>query len=275
MKGYLISRPMLRIVKAVCLIIMLSGFVAIAYAQEGREIMKKSERAFLYAGKDFKVRVTMKLISSSGKTRLRELTMLRKNSGASGGEQKYFIYFHRPADVKGMTFMVYKYPDRDDDRWLFIPALNMVRRVAAQDRASSFVGSDFTYEDISGRDIDEDRHELLREDNLNGEECFVVKSTPVNADMPYSYRLSWISKKNYLPLKIEYYDLSGILYKVFTADEIKDIDGFPTVVKRTMKNLQSGHRTEVTFRDVQYNVNLKERIFSERYLRRPPREYIK
>lgn len=275
MKGWIIFRPILGILKAVCLIIILSGFAADVYALEGRQIMKKSEEAFLYAGKDFKVRVTMKLISSSGKTRLRELTMLRKNTGASGGEQKYFIYFHKPADVKGMTFMVYKYPDRDDDRWLFIPALNMVRRVAAQDRASSFVGSDFTYEDVSGRDIDEDRHELLREENLNGEACFVIKSTPVNAEMPYSYRLSWISKKNYLPLKIEYYDLSGTLYKVFTAEEIKDIDGFPTVVKRTMKNLQSGHRTEVTFEDVRYNVNLKERIFSERYLRRPPREYIK
>ena len=273
MKGYVFSRLMLRIVKAVCLIIMLS--VAIVYARDGREIMKKSEEAFLYAGKDLRVRVTMKLISSSGKTRLRELTMLRRNSGASGGKQKYYIYFHRPADVKGMTFMVYKYPDRDDDRWLFIPALNMVRRVAAQDRASSFVGSDFTYEDISGRDIDEDRHELLMEENLNDEECFVIKSTPVNADMPYSYRLSWISKKNYLPLKIEYYDLSGTLYKVFTADEIKDINGFPTVVKRTMRNLQSGHKTEVTFEEVKYNVGLKDSIFSERYLRRPPRKYIR
>ncbi len=275
MKGYVFSRLMLRIVKAVCLIIMLSLSVAIVYAQDGREIMKKSEEAFLYAGKDFRVRVTMKLISSSGKTRLRELTMLRRNSSGSGGEQKYYIYFHRPADVKGMTFMVYKYPDRDDDRWLFIPALNMVRRVAAQDRASSFVGSDFTYEDISGRDIDEDRHELLREENLNGVDCFVIKSRPVNADMPYSYRLSWISKKNYLPLKIEYYDLSGTLYKVFTADEIKDINGFPTVVKRTMRNLQSGHKTEVTFEEVKYNVGLKDSIFSERYLRRPPRKYIR
>lgn len=245
------------------------------YGEDAREIMKRSEKAFLYAGKDFRVDVTMELISSSGKTRLRELTMLRKNMATSGGEQKYYIYFHKPADVKGMTFMVYKYPDRDDDRWLFIPALNMVRRIAAQDRASSFVGSDFTYEDVSGRDIDEDIHEFLREDSIDGQKTLVIKSTPRAKDMPYLYRISWISKESYLPLKVEYYDYNEKLYKVFTADEIKNIDGFPTITKRTMKNLQSGHKTVVSFQDVKYNIGLKDSIFTERYLRRPPRQYLR
>ena len=82
--------------------------------------------------------------------------MLRKNYGEAGGEQKFFMYFFQPADVKDMTFMVYKYPAKDDDRWLFVPAINMVRRIAAQDKTSSFVGSDFTYEDVSGRDLHDD-----------------------------------------------------------------------------------------------------------------------
>ncbi len=120
------------------------------------EVMKKSQAAFLYQGKDFKARVMMKLISKGGAERVRELTMLRKNYGEQGGDQKFFMYFFQPADVKDMTFMVYKYPERDDDRWLFVPAINMVRRIAAQDKRSSFVGSDFTYEDISGRDIQDD-----------------------------------------------------------------------------------------------------------------------
>jgi hypothetical protein len=219
------------------LLIMLLPVEALAISPE--EVMKKSQAAFLYQGRDFKARVVMRLISRGGQERVRELTMLRKNYGEAGGNQRYFIYFFQPADVKDMTFMVYKYPARDDDRWLFVPAINMVRRIAAQDKRSSFVGSDFTYEDISGRDIEDDNHTIIKEERLGNRDCYVIKSTPKAGDMDYTYRLSWIDKENFLPLKEEYYDRKGELYKVFTADEIKDIKGFPTVTKRTMKNLQS------------------------------------
>lgn len=240
----------------------------------GDEVMKKSQEAFLYAGKDFKARVMMKLISKGGQERVREMTMLRKNFGAPGGDQKYFIYFFQPADVKDMTFMVYKYPGRDADRWLFVPAISMVRRIAAKDKYSSFVGSDFTYEDVSGRTLEEDMHSIVREEKYNGKDCHVVKSTPKAADMEYSYKLSWIDKGGSLPLKEEYYDRRGELYKVFTADEIKEIKGFPTVTRRTMKNLQSGHTTEVSYAKADYNIGLDDSLFSERYLKQPPRKWI-
>src|SRR4030042_4212849 len=117
-----------------------------AFAIPAEEVMNKSQAAFLYLGQDFKARVVMKLITKDGKERIRELTMLRKNYGEIGGDQKYFMYFFQPADVRDMTFMVYKYPARDDDRWLFVPAIDLVRRIATSDARSSFVGSDFTYE---------------------------------------------------------------------------------------------------------------------------------
>ncbi len=245
------------------------------FAQNAEIIMKKYQAAFFYQGEDFKARVMMKLISKAGKERIREMTMLRKNLGTPGGEQKYFIHFFRPADVRKMTFMVYKYPERDDDRWLFVPALNMVRRIAARDKASSFVGSDFTYEDVSGRDLKDDNHELLKEEVLNGKDCYVVKSTPKEKDVDYSYKVSWIDKESFLPLKEEYFDMRGELYRVFTADEIKDIKGFPTVTKRTMKNIQSGHRTEVTFMKTDYNIGITDGLFTERYLKVPPRKWVK
>ncbi|MFN3740984.1 MAG: outer membrane lipoprotein-sorting protein, partial [Thermodesulfovibrionales bacterium] len=165
-------------------------------------------------------------------------------------------------------------PAKDDDRWLFIPSLNMVRRIAAQDKRSSFVGSDFTYEDVSGRDIEDDRHDIVKEEKVAGKDCYVIKSMPKAGDVDYSYKLSWIDKTNFLPLKEEYYDKRGELYKVFTADEIKDIKGFPTVTKRTMKNLQNGHRTEVEFTKVDYNIGIEDSLFSERYLRQPLRKWI-
>src|SRR3990167_6169274 len=145
-----------------------------AHALSGEEVMEKSQAAFLYPGKDFKARVVMKLINKDGQERLRELTMLRKNTGEAGGEQKYFMGFFQPADA----------------RWIFIPAVSMVKRIAAQDKRSSFVGSDFTYEDVSGRDIEDDTHVLEREEKLGNRDCHVVKSTPKTGDADFGYKLT-------------------------------------------------------------------------------------
>lgn len=256
----------------IVLVMMLLPLNAFAFA--GDEIMKKSQSAFLYAGKDFKARVVMKLISKSGQERLREMTMLRKNFGEAGGDQKYFIYFFKPQDVRDMTFMVYKYPAKDDDRWLFVPAINMVRRIAAQDKTSSFVGSDFTYEDVSGRDIEDDTHEIVKEEKLGERNTYVIKSAPKAQDVDYKYKLSWIDKESFLPLKEEYYDRKGELYRIFTADEIKDVQGFPTITKRQMKNIQTGHRTEAAFIKTDYDIGIEDSLFSERYLKQPLKKWV-
>lgn len=245
-----------------------------ALALSGEEVMKKSQSAFLYPGKDFKARVVMKLINKDGQERVRELTMLRKNASEAGGEQKYFMYFFQPADVKDMTFMTYKYPARDDDRWMFIPAINMVKRIAAQDRRSSFVGSDFTYEDVSGRDLEDDTHAVEREEKIGNRDCYVVKSTPKGAGTDFGHKLTWVDKASFLPLKEEQYDKKGTRYKLFTADEVKDIQGIPTVVKRSMKNLQTGHRSEVAYLNTGYDLGIEDSLFSERFLRQPPRKWI-
>ena len=241
-------------------------------AADAVEIVRKSQAAFFEAGQDFQARVKMTLITREGQQRLRELTMLRKNGTAD--EQKYFIYFHSPADVAGTTFMVYKYPNRDDDRWLFIPAINLVNRIAARDSRSSFVGSDFTYEDVSGRDLEADTHRSVKEEEVNGRLSHVLESVP-KSPAEYSRKLAWIDQVTFLPLKEEYYDVQGALYKVFTADEFKEVQGFPTVMKRAMVNVKTGHKTEVVYERVQYNVGLGEDFFSERYLRRPPERWIK
>lgn len=245
-----------------------------ALAVSGEEVMKKSQAAFLYPGKDFKARVVMKLLNKDGQERLRELTMLRKNVGEPGGDQKYFMYFFQPADVKDMTFMIHKYPVKDDDRWLFIPAINMVKRIAAQDKRSSFVGSDFTYEDVSGRDIEEDNHVIEREEKVGNRNCYVVKSTPKGKDADFGHKVTWVDKGNFLPLKEEQYDKRGGRYKLFTADEVADIKGFATVIKRTMKNLQTGHRTEVAYVKTDYDLGVEDSLFTERFLRQPPRKWI-
>ncbi len=250
----------------------------LAKAQEslsGVEIIKKSQEAFYYAGKDMQSKVLMKLINKNGNERIRELTMLRLNM-EKGFDQKYYMYFHQPADVRAMTFMVWKYTASDDDRWLYIPAIKLVKRIAADDKNSSFVGSDFSYEDISGRNLSDNKHALKGEESFNGKNVYVIESLPKEeTSAHFSRKVSWIDKETFLPIKEEYYDNRGNLYKTFTANEIEKIQDIPTIISRSMVNEQNGHRTEVSFSEVRYNVGLRDNIFSERYLRSAPREWIR
>ena len=244
-------------------------------------IISRSQRAFYYAADDMKARVTMELVDKDGGLRTRVMTMLRRDE-REGGNQKYFIYFHEPGDVRRMVFMVWKYPEKEDDRWLSIPAVDLIRRIAADDKRSSFVGSDFTYEDVSGRDVDADSHTLLLEQRVGECDCYVVQSTP-KATVDYTKRVSWIDKNTLLPIREEYFDAQEQLFRVFAADRIEDIktgEGgnktvWPTLMKRTMKNVKTGHRTEVTLNSVTYNLGLKDDDFSERRMRRPPSSWIR
>jgi outer membrane lipoprotein-sorting protein len=249
------------------------AFQAAAAEPSGEEIIKQSLDNYYYGGKDQRVQVDMKLINAQGSTRERSLTMLRLNVGNSG-DQKYYIFFHSPADVKGTAFLVWKYPRAEDDRWIYIPAIKLVKRIAADDTRSSFVGSDFTYEDVSGRDVTDETHQLLKREDLNGRPTFLIESKP-KAPMDYTRRVVWVDSERWLPLKEEYYDNQDQLMRTFSADKVEQINSVWTVTERTMKNIKSSHRTEVRLSNVEYDVGLSEDIFTERYLRTPPPKWVR
>ena len=260
---------------ALSIFVAAAGLPVLARSAElsADEIVKRSLEAFYYAGNDMRAKVQMKLANPQGQIREREMTMLRINLGKSG-DQRYYIYFHGPADVKGTSFLVWKYPVKEDDRWIFVPTLKLVKRIAADDKRSSFVGSDFTYEDVSGRDLDDETHVLVRKEDLGGRPAYVVESKP-KAQMDYSRRVSWIDRERWLPLKEEYFDVRNELLRTFTADKVEQTGKYWTITARTMKNLQSGHRSEVVFREVEYEVGLKPDIFTERYLRDAPSRWVR
>lgn len=237
------------------------------------EIVKRSLESFYYAGNDMRARVSMKLINAQGRVRERDMTLLRLNLGNSG-DQRYYIYFHAPADVKGTSFLVWKYPAKEDDRWIYVPALKLVKRIAADDKRSSFVGSDFTYEDVSGRDLEDETHALVRKEDLGGRPAYVVESKP-RVPSDYSRRLSWIDRERWLPLKEEYFDARNEPLRTFTADKVEQIGALWAVTARSMRNLQSGHRTDVVFLETEYGVGLKQDIFTERYLRDAPAQWVR
>ncbi len=245
-----------------------------ASAETADEIMKKSHLTYYYSADDGVAEVNMEITNKKGKTRTRNFTMLRKDF-TEGGEQRYYTYFKEPGDVRRMTFMVWKNPDSNDDRWIYIPSLDLVKRIAANDKNSSFVGSDFTYEDVSGRHWSEDTHTLEREEAIGEKDTWVIKSTPNDPkSASYDHRLVWVDKASYLPLKEEYYSKKGELLRVFTAEKIEEIDGVLTISERSMTDEKKNNRTVVSFSNVQYNVGIDNTIFSERFLKQAPREYI-
>ncbi|RME34683.1 MAG: outer membrane lipoprotein-sorting protein [Gammaproteobacteria bacterium] len=261
-------------------LLWLGSTAAWAQAPGVDEIVNRANLMAYYQGKDGRAKVHMTITDSQGRKREREMTILRRDTpdsddlagGAYRGEQKFYVYFHRPADVNKMVFMVWKHLDRDDDRWLYLPALDLVKRIAATDKRTSFVGSDFYYEDVSGRDIDEDDHELVKTTN----NYYVLKNTPKDpASVEFSYYLAYIHKQSFIPVQVEYYDKNGEKYRVAKALEVKTIQGYPTVVRAQMESLKAGSRTVMEYTDVRYDIGLPEEIFTERYLRRAPRKYLR
>jgi hypothetical protein len=236
-------------------------------------IVNKANVMAYYQGDDGKAKVRMTITDKQGHTRQREFIILRKDV-KDGGDQNYFVYFQRPADVRRMVFMVRKRAavDKDDDRWLYMPALDLVKRIAASDKRTSFVGSDFLYEDVSGRSLELDTHELTETTDA----FFVVRNVPKKPGaVEFSYYNVFIDRKNFMPMKMEYYDKdTGKLYRVIESKKVETIEGFVTVTKSLAQDLKTGSKTEMEFTDVDYNIDIKD-IFEERYLRRPPREAMR
>ncbi|SDC84955.1 Outer membrane lipoprotein-sorting protein [Candidatus Frackibacter sp. WG12] len=235
------------------------------------EIIQRAYTAAYYQGKDGRSVVDMTIVDQQGRRRHRRLTMLRKDV-ENNGKQKIYAYFHEPADVRKMVYMVYKNPGSQDDRWLYLPALDLVRRIAASDKRSSFVGSHFTYEDISGRGLQEDKHILIGEDK----DYYILKHIPKDkANVKFAYYKMWIDKDNFIPVKSEYYDQNDKVYRVITAEKVEKIQGYPTITVMKAKNLETGAYTINRFLRIKYDLELPDRIFSERYLRRPPRRWLR
>jgi hypothetical protein len=264
-----------------------------AAAQEKQEdvpsvetIVARSNQMAYYQGRDGRADVNMRIVDAQGRTRSRRFTILRRDAlppeekaetyeeDQYTGDQKFYVYFKAPPDVADTVFMVWKHVevDRDDDRWLYLPDLDLVKRIAASDERTSFVGSHFFYEDVSGRNITEDKHELV---DIT-DQYFVLDNTPKKPELvEFSHFKMWIHRETFLPIQTEYYDQRGEVYRKYKVLNVSRPQGFLTVTKSEMRDLRTGGHTTIEYSEVAYNVGLPEEIFTERFLRKPPMEHIK
>ncbi|MCA9304214.1 MAG: outer membrane lipoprotein-sorting protein [Phycisphaerales bacterium] len=243
------------------------------------EIVERSNHVAYYASDDGRARVEMEITDDQGRTRNRRFTILRwdepgeaDENGYSDHDQRFYVYFDKPADISKMVFMVHKHLGRDDDRWLYMPSLDLVKRIAATDKRTSFVGSDFFYEDVSGRRLEDDVHELLE----TTENYYKIKNTPIDRSLvEFDHYIMWIHKGTFLPITVEFYDEGGNKYREYKAEKVEEIDGHWTVTQSSMHNLETGSKTVMSYSEVEYDIGLDGDIFTERYLRKPPRKFLR
>lgn len=258
---------------AVILTLIVLPSLAAAADVDPRELAFRSYHAAYFQGDDVKSRAHMRIEDEQGRVRSRELTILRKS--LSEDRQKYYAYFHQPPDIRRMVFLVWTHPGQDDDRWLYLPSIDLVQRITGSQKRNSFAGSNFTYEDMTGRFPGNDSFEYRGTQQLDGTTVHVLKGTPKNPDMvEFSYYEAFINTETYLPEKAIFYTPQGNKHRTLTLEEVKVIEGFPTPVKQRAVNHQTGSHTVVEMSDVDYNVGIPERVFEQRYLRRPPTPWV-
>ena len=213
---------------------------------------------------DQSLTMTMELENRQGKTLTRELEVKKQ------GKDKSYLLFLAPSDVKNTAFLTITHENRDDDMWLYLPALHKVRRISSSSKHKNFMGSDFTYNDMGDRDINDYTYEYIEEETTEDDYVsYLIEGTAKDPrEVGYSKLKFWIRKDIFLPVKIEYFDLRGDLLKVQTNSEFEQVKEYWLTTQIEMNNVQTNHATRLTMEDIQVDIGLPDMTWTERNLRR-------
>lgn len=243
-----------------CMLVVFS--ILTAKEETGREIMEKVENR--NTGDDQVAEMTMTLIKSSGRKRVRKVEVWQKDYGEN---DKSLMRFLEPADVRGTGFLIWEHKGKDDDQWLYLPAFKKVRRISSKEKEKSFMGTDFSYEDLGSHNLDDYNYTLLKSETFDDRDCYVVESVPKpGKKKSYKKTITWIRKDIFLAIRIDFYDKKGKFLKRLHTTNIEKIDGIWTVKVMEMENVQRKHRTILELENVRYNIGLKKHFFTERNL---------
>ena len=236
-----------------------------AFALSHYEVAKKSEDV-MSGFKDSIAQMQMTLINAAGQKKTRTMKMQVLEGEV---EDKSLMEFLTPADVKGTKFLSYEHVDKDDDQWLYLPALKRVKRIASKNKSGSFMGSEFSYEDLSAFNVKKYIYEEgeAKSMTLDGRVIYKSSSKPLSKYSGYTKLISYIDAKTFLIQKIEYYDRKNELLKVSTFDAYKKYGSLYRIGKITMKNLQNDKSTILVWSNETINNGLKEKDFHKRYLK--------
>lgn len=239
-------------------------------AQDARSIMEQVDARD--DGDNQTADLQMTLIDQNDNERKRTIKLFSKDKGRDTWRMQFFL---APADVKDTGFLTYDYygGDQDDDQWLYLPDLRKTKRIASSDKSSSFMGSDFSYADMTRRVLDEWDYKLLKEDLVDGQKVWLIETLPVSKAVEdrYGYKKSivYVRQDNFMVIRAIHVLKSGNKVKYMEVKKIDQIDGIWVAVEtwmKTTRNKRTLHRTILTMDDIKYNQDLDESIFSVRQL---------
>ncbi len=234
--------------------------------EKGRAVFEEVERrneGFV----DSQVAMLMVLKDKRGNTSEREMRVMTLEG--ENDEDKTLMVFDTPRDQKGTALLTYSYKKKDDDQWLYLPALKRVKKIASKNKSGPFMGSEFSFEDLAGQDVDEYDYKFLREEACGEGQCFVVESYPHDEYSGYTKIVSWIDKEHYRTFKAEFYDRKKSHLKTLTPTGYKLYeDKFWNPDLMEMVNHQTGKSTELVRSKTEYKTGLNERDFTKNSLKR-------
>jgi outer membrane lipoprotein-sorting protein len=248
---------------------------ALARADSARDMLDQAKAVNdAREPKDTSQRTKMTLVDSRGGERIRDLDVYRKNYGHR--TRKAVTFFLSPPEVKGVGFLSWSQPDRDDDQWLYLPELKRVRQISGASRKQSFQGSDFTYDDLELFDDIRDWTEadatskLVRESEpVDGAPCAMIELTPQGKSYEYARLVVWLDRKDATFRRVELYDKKdGALLKTLSLGGFETIENIPTPHRIEMTNVKKGTRTMLDVSEIRYNRGLTDDDFTERTLER-------
>jgi hypothetical protein len=234
--------------------------------QKGTEIMQKVYDVATPKYSHSAVEMDLKNSDGDVQKRMLEEWGMEDNDGLAST----VMIFRSPSTVKDTRFLQTENGGNSaDSKWIYLPALRTVRRIASSDGNKAFMGTDATYDDMETRDVSEDTHSYMSEESFNGYDCYVVDSVAVDMDeSQYSHRVSWIDKNSYVPVKIEMYDKAdNALLKVMTVNELKNVSGYWIPTADTMENVQTGHVTFIKILQIELDKPLSSRMFTSTFLK--------
>lgn len=241
-----------------------------AAALSAEEISKKSFLTSKVA--DSVADSTFRLINGAGQERKRETKGQTKLIKGTTDNMR-LVTFLSPSDVKGTKTLLIEHSGKDDDMWIYLPALKKVRRLVSSNKKDSFVGTDFSYGDVIGHRVEEWNHKILREEKVDGKDCWVIEASPktpkIADNTGYSKRVGWIDKESFIAVRGEMFDLSNQLLKKFSAKNIQKVDEAnnkwqPMVLEA--ENVQTNHKTILEFKNFKANQGVGDELFTTRYL---------
>ena len=236
---------------------------ALAAADEARQIVEEAQ----HRTDAMSQRYEGLLQVFDGKGKIADKRWTFERLGAHG-HSRSVLRFTVPAEVKGVALLVWNHSDRASDQWMWTPAIERERRIALQDRSTRFFGTDFSFEDLEERDVDQYNYTLRGDETVGGSLCWRVESTPKEAkSSQYTRSMVWIRKDNYAFARIENFVKYQAVRQLNYTD-IQNVQGIWTARQLEMTDLRRGSRTRLTLDKLQYNVPLKEEDFTLQAVRR-------